>query len=98
MSLTLPPCSLNPSPSYYREFLGYTLGLAVALLSILALWCFGHAVVAPITLRGVSAEQRASCRARFNTTLLSRMLLLLYLVYPVRVCLRASALRVPALR
>ena len=89
-SLTQSSCSLNPSPSYYREFLGYTLGLLVALLSILALWFFGHAVVAPITLRGVSAEQRASCRARFNTTLLSRMLLLLYLVYPVRPCPAAN--------
>ena len=59
---------------------GYTLGLLFALLLMVALWQLGVRVVLPLSLAGASQEERATRLARFNSTVLSRALLVLYLV------------------
>jgi hypothetical protein len=76
------PRSLNPSPSYYEQFNGYTLGLLFAVLSMIALWLVGKNLLARITLRHCSEAERAERLAKFGSTVLQRMLLVLYLVYP----------------
>jgi hypothetical protein len=95
--LTLPKTAcLNPSPSFYRQFQGYTLGLAAAIAGIGALWAFGAHVVAPVTLRRVSPAERDDRLARFGSTCLARALLVLYLVRPdtqCSACLGQSASR-----
>jgi hypothetical protein len=73
---------LNPSPSYYTQFNGYTLGLFAAELLLAALWLLGRLLLAPLFLRGVPPAEREERMARFNSTLLSRTLLAMYLVYP----------------
>jgi len=77
----LPSAScMNPSPSYYREFQGYTLGLLVAVVTMGTVYAFGRRVLAPLALRGLPAAQRDVRMERFNSTCLARVLLLLYLV------------------
>ena len=73
---------LNPSPSYYKQFNGYTLGLVLAMLASWAVWLFGSRVVARISLSGMPAEERATRLAQFRSTVISRMLLVLYMTYP----------------
>jgi hypothetical protein len=76
------PRSLNPSPSYYQQFNGYTLGLLFAVLAMGALWVTGKSVLARLTLRHCSEPERTERLAKFSSTVLQRMLLVLYLVYP----------------
>ena len=52
------------------------------MVAMASLWLLGTRVVARVTLRGVAAEERAERLARFDSTVLSRALLVLYLVYP----------------
>jgi hypothetical protein len=73
---------LNPSPGYYSQFNGYTLGLVCALLTMGAAWLFGTRVVVRYGLRGMSVQERRNRVAAFSSTVLARMLLVLYLVYP----------------
>jgi hypothetical protein len=73
---------LNPSPSYYKQFNGYTLGLLAAEISIGLLWLLGSYILAPFFLRSTPANERSNRLALFNSTVLSRLLLMLYLVYP----------------
>ena len=73
---------MNPSPSYYREFQGYTLGLLVAVVCTGGVYAFGKRVLAPLVLRGLPLAEREEHLERFNSTCLARVLLLLYLVYP----------------
>ena len=73
---------MNPSPSFYKQFNGYTLGMLAAMLAMAGLWVFGMRVVAPLSLRGMSDDERVDRLARFSSTVLSRALLVLYLVYP----------------
>jgi hypothetical protein len=73
---------LNPSPSFYRQFNGYTLGLLGALLGGGAMYALGTRVVARITLRAVPPAEREERLARFGSTVLARVLLLLYVAYP----------------
>ena len=73
---------LNPSPSYYKQFNGYTLGLVLAMLSSAAMWLFGSRVVARISLSGMPEEERATRLTQFRSTVISRMLLVLYITYP----------------
>ena len=58
------------------------LGLLVAELGIGALWLLGTFLVAPLTLRYLDPAERARRLGVFNATVLSRLLLMLYLVYP----------------
>ena len=82
----LTPCvvapSLNPSPSYYAQFQGYTLGLFVAMVTSVALFLLGSHVLAPIALRDLPYAEREERLQRFKSSCLARVLLLLYLVYP----------------
>jgi len=73
---------LNPSPSFYRQFNGYTLGLLAAMFGMYGLWLFGTKLVARLTLRNLPEEEREDRIARFNSLILARTLLVLYLVYP----------------
>ena len=73
---------LNPNPRYYDEFNGYTLGLLFALLAIAAMWVVGRYLVAPLSLRGLEAQEVQKRRQMFSSTVLQRTLILLYLVYP----------------
>jgi hypothetical protein len=73
---------LNPSPSFYRQFNGYTLGLMGALLAGGALYALGTRVVARVTLRNLPEAERAERLGRFGSTVLARVLLLLYVAYP----------------
>ncbi len=52
------------------------------MFSMMVLYIFGAHFVARVTLRNMSEEERATRRAAFNSTMLARALLLLYLVYP----------------
>ena len=81
-------CSLHPSPSFFYQFQGYTLGLLAALALAGATLLFGKHVVAPLGLRGLSPDERALRLARLNRDALARVLLLLYLVYPGACCPR----------
>ena len=65
-----------------RAALGYTLGLVLAMLSSVAMWLFGSRVVARITLSGMPEEERASRLAKFRSSVVSRVLLVLYMTYP----------------
>jgi len=58
------------------------LGLVGFALASLAIWQIGKHVVARFTLRGLSEEEAEDRRARFNSTVLQRVLLVLYLCYP----------------
>jgi hypothetical protein len=46
------------------------------------LWLFGTKLVARLTLRNLPEEEREDRIARFNSLILARTLLVLYLVYP----------------
>ena len=46
------------------------------------LWLFGSRVLWRYTLRGVSDEERSARLSKFNSTVLQRLLLFMYLVYP----------------
>ena len=83
---------LNPSPSYYAQFNGYTLGLLLTLVFMALLYFLGSQVLARITLRGMTEEERATRRAAFNSTMLARALLLLYLARCCACVLRACAM------
>ena len=61
---------------------GYTLGLLCAELFMGFLWLLGSKVIAPLSLRNFTPAQRADRLAQFNVTVLARLLLMLYLVYP----------------
>lgn len=71
---------LNPSPSFYAAFNGYTLGLLFAMLFAGVLWALGHYVIGPVALRTMSSKERARRMSSFNSTVLQRALLVLYLV------------------
>lgn len=73
---------LNPAPSFYTLFNGYTLGMVAMVLTLVALWVLGRHVVAPQTLRWMSLSEREERITTFNNTLLQRTLFLLYLTYP----------------
>jgi hypothetical protein len=73
---------LNPSPSFYKQFNGYTLGLVCAMLGMTALHVLGTKVVSRLSLRGLSEEERIDRVAKFSSLLLARALLVLYIVYP----------------
>jgi hypothetical protein len=74
---------LHPQPPFFQVFNGYTLGFLFAVLFIGLLWVFGTRVVATFTLRRLEDEdERRDRRSRFSSTVLSRLLLLMYLVYP----------------
>ena len=73
---------------------GYTLGLLFTMFFMVALYAFGVKLVAPLSLRGMSEQERSDRVAKFNSTVLSRALLLLYIVYPGMSCISASALPV----
>ena len=73
---------LHPNPSFYQQFNGYTLGLLFAMVLMGALWLLGARGLARLTLRGLPPAERAERLTRFNSTCLSRALLVLYLVYP----------------
>lgn len=66
---------LNPSPSFYKQFNGYTLGLAGAMLAFVGLYFFGTHCVSRVTLRNMPAAERADRLAKFRSTVLSRALL-----------------------
>jgi fumarate reductase subunit D len=74
--------SLNPSPSYYAQFQGYTLGLCGALVTSVTVYLLGSHVFSPFALRDVSQAEREERLQRFKSNCLARVLLLLYLVYP----------------
>ena len=66
---------LNPNPSFYSQFNGYTLGLVAAMLSAFFLHQFGTHVLARFTLRNMPAAERAERIAQFHSTVLARTLL-----------------------
>ena len=66
---------LNPNPSFYSQFNGYTLGLVAAMLSAGVLHLFGTHVLARITLRNMPAAEREERLAKFHSTVLARALL-----------------------
>ena len=61
---------------------GYTLGLLFAMLFMGVLYMLGVKLIAPLSLRNVSEQDRSDRMAKFNSTVLSRALLVLYIVYP----------------
>ena len=61
---------------------GYTLGMVGGMLTMVCIWGLGVRVVAPLSLRSMPESERIDRLARFSSLLLSRALLLLYLVYP----------------
>ena len=65
-----------------RRFNGYTLGLLFAMLGMGCLYLLGVKVVARVSLRGMDEEERVDRIAKFSSTMLSRTLLVLYIVYP----------------
>jgi hypothetical protein len=72
---------LRPNMSYYSIFNGYTLGTAA--LAALALATMAAGVPAQALLaRFVGAEEAVARRGRFNAACLSRLVVLLYLVFP----------------
>ena len=73
---------MHPNTSFYQTWQGYTLGTVISLTTIALVWLLGQYAVAPSTLGGVSAEERALRLRRFQTVCLSRSLMLLYLIYP----------------
>ena len=83
-----PRRSMHPSPSYYREYQGYTLGLLAAVLSTGGVYALGKLVLAPLVLGSLPEAERNDRLQRFNSTCLARVLLLLYLV--VRTCMRGD--------
>ena len=58
------------------------MGLLGGLLFIVGLWAGGRYILAPYELAGMTEEERLGRLSRFNSTVLSRFLLLLYVVYP----------------
>ncbi len=70
------------SNSAARAATGYTLGLAFAVLGMCLLHQFGVKLVSRLSLRGMSEEERAARVSKFSSTVLSRALLVLYIVYP----------------
>ena len=73
---------LNPAPSYYKQFNGFTLGLAFAMLSMYGLFLLGKNVIAPVALKGLEPEEYARRVGKFQSNLLGKALLILYIVYP----------------
>jgi hypothetical protein len=73
---------------------GYTLGLLFAMFSMAALWVLGTHGLARVTLRGLPPDERAERLTRFNSTVLTRALLVLYLVYPGARVAQGRAMRV----
>ena len=71
---------LNPSLGFYRRFNGYTLGLFAAELSMGGLWLVGTYFVAPIAISHLERAERARRLESFSSTVLARLLLMLYLV------------------
>jgi hypothetical protein len=49
---------------------------------MIALWIAGKNLLARVTLRHCSEVERTERLAKFSSTVLQRMLLVLYLVYP----------------
>ena len=81
---------MNPSPGFYRMFNGYTLGLLAAELGMGALWLLGTYFIAPIAMSHLEQAERERRRASFNSTVLSRLLLMLYLVRRRAHCLAGA--------
>ena len=73
---------MTPNPSYFEQFNGFTLGLLAFIFTIRALRLFGLHVLPRFSLRGRSEEQVAARMLKFETGLLVKMLLVLYLAYP----------------
>jgi hypothetical protein len=73
---------LNPSPSYYKQFNGYTLGLMFAILLIVIMRLAGTRVLARVTLDHCPRDERLQRLDRFRNALTARTLILLYVVYP----------------
>ena len=73
---------LHPQPLYYKQFLGYTLAFLLAIVLVGLIWLFGSRVLSRYTLRNVSAEERDTRLAKFNSVVLQRLLLFMYLTYP----------------
>ena len=75
---------------------GYTLGLLFAMLFMGVLYVLGVKLIAPLSLRNKSEQDRSDRMAKFNSTVLSRALLVLYIVYPgqcfLGCCCRAALL------
>jgi hypothetical protein len=69
---------LNPSPSYYKQFNGFTLGLAFAMGLMVLLFAFGKYVLAPYTLRDMQPEERKRRIGKFQSNVLGKALLILY--------------------
>ena len=81
--LQLPKAAcLNPSVSFYQQFVGYVVSLLGAVLGVALLWCLGSWAIAPLTLRGLSRHEREDRLSAFHSVCLSRLLLLLYVCYP----------------
>ena len=72
----------TPSPRYYAQFNGYTLGMVGAVATVGLIFLLGRQLLSRYTLRDMSAAERTDRLAHFDSTCLSRLLLLLYLVYP----------------
>ena len=73
---------LHPQPLYYKQFLGYTLSFLLAIVLVGLLWLFGSRVLSRYTLRNVTAEERDARLSKFNSVVLQRLLLFMYLTYP----------------
>ena len=74
----------NPGMTFYTKFMGETLGLTIAIIGIGLLYLVGSFFV-PRLHFGSSLDTREARKRRrlyFQATCLSRLLLLLYLVYP----------------
>jgi len=63
---------------------GFTLGLVGAMLFMGVMLVLGKKVLAPLALRGLPADEVARRLGKFQSTMLGRTLLILFLVYPVR--------------
>ena len=61
---------------------GYTQGLLFAMLFMGVLYMLGVKLIAPLSLRNMSEQDRSDRMAKFNSTVLPRALLVLYIVYP----------------
>ena len=70
---------LNPSPSYYKQFNGFTLGLTFAMGLMVFLFWLGKYVMAPYTLRGMDPEERKRRVMKFQANVMGKALLILYI-------------------
>jgi len=73
---------LNPNPSYYSLFNGYTFGLLFFLLFVASLRFMGEHSLSRLTLRSLDDKERSVRLQRFHHGILIRVLFVLYLVYP----------------